>query len=115
MRAGEVSKSVTVRHTEVIAVVRRLVEELPDAFGALNVQCFVDGDDVRVIEINARFGGGFPLTLKAGADFPRWLLEEHLGLPSTVETDGWADSLVMLRYDAAVFVHATPDVWDRST
>jgi len=42
--------------------------------------------------------------LEAGADFPRWQLEELLGLPSTATPDGWRAGLVMLRYDAAVFV-----------
>ena len=60
--------------------------------------------ELAVIEINARYGGGFPLALEAGADFPRWQLEELLGLPSTAAADGWRDGLVMLRYDAAVFV-----------
>jgi carbamoyl-phosphate synthase large subunit len=110
VRAGEVSKSLTVRHRALIDLVTRLVTELPDAFGVLNIQCIVSGDEIRVIEINARFGGGFPLSLQAGADFPRWLVEEHLGLPSSVDADGWVDDLVMLRYDAAVFVHASPDV-----
>ena len=57
-----------------------------------------------MIEINARFGGGFPLSLEAGADFPRWMLEELLGLPSTASRDRWRPGMVMLRYDAAVFV-----------
>jgi carbamoyl-phosphate synthase large subunit len=70
----------------------------------------VAGDDSRVIEINARFGGGFPLSRQAGADFPRWMVEEHLQLPSSVDADGWVEDLVMLRYDAAVFVPAGPDV-----
>ena len=63
---------------------------------------------MAVIEVNARFGGGFPLAREAGADFPRWLVEEVAGLPSTAREDGWQDGLVMLRYDAAVFVDA-PD------
>ena len=63
-----------------------------------------DPDRLTVIEINARYGGGFPLSLEAGADFPRWMLEELRGLPSTASPDGWRAGLVMLRYDAAVFV-----------
>jgi carbamoyl-phosphate synthase large subunit len=87
----------------------RVCEALPGAYGALNVQVFVDGDadepdNLAVIEINARYGGGFPLSLEAGADFPRWMLEELLGLPSTASPDDWRSGLVMLRYDAAVFV-----------
>jgi carbamoyl-phosphate synthase large subunit len=57
-----------------------------------------------VIEINPRFGGGYPLSHAAGADFPRWLLEEALGLPSSAAAGAWRDGLVMLRYDDAVFV-----------
>ena len=46
-------------------------------------------DEVAIIELNARFGGGFPLSREAGADFPRWMLEELIGLPSTARADGW--------------------------
>jgi carbamoyl-phosphate synthase large subunit len=109
VRAGEVSKGVTVRSAALQDLAARVCEALPGAYGALNVQVFVDGDvdepdDLAVIEINARYGGGFPLSLEAGADFPRWMLEELLGLPSTSSPDGWRSGLVMLRYDAAVFV-----------
>jgi carbamoyl-phosphate synthase large subunit len=110
VRAGEVSKGLTVRSARLQDLASRLCAALPGAFGVIAVQVFVDGepDDpaapLAVIEINARYGGGFPLALRAGADFPRWQLEEVLGLPSTAAADAWRDGLVMLRYDAAVFV-----------
>jgi carbamoyl-phosphate synthase large subunit len=105
VRAGEVSKGVTVRSELLEDLAGRICEALPGAYGALNVQVFVeDPDRLAVIEINARYGGGFPLSLEAGADFPRWMLEELRGLPSTASPDGWRAGLVMLRYDAAVFV-----------
>ena len=98
-------------HGEPFELLRfRVCAALPGAFGTIIVQVFVDGPpddaatDLAVIEINARYGGGFPLALEAGADFPRWQLEELLGLPSTAAADAWRDGLVMLRYDAAVFV-----------
>ena len=47
--------------------------------GAANVQCrVIDGQPV-VFEVNPRFSGGIPLTIAAGADFPRMLLELELG------------------------------------
>ena len=106
VRSGEVSKGVTVRSPELQGLAARICEALPGAFGTITVQVFVGDDpgELAVIEINARYGGGFPLALEAGADFPRWQLEELLGLPSTAAPDDWRDGLVMLRYDAAVFV-----------
>jgi carbamoyl-phosphate synthase large subunit len=106
VRSGEVSKGVTVRSPVLQDLAARICEALPGAFGTITVQVFADEATGRlaVIEINARYGGGFPLALEAGADFPRWQLEELLGLPSTATPDGWRDGLVMLRYDAAVFV-----------
>jgi carbamoyl-phosphate synthase large subunit len=106
VRGGEVSKAVTVRSEELIDLAFAMVNALPGAYGVLNFQVFADekAGTLAVIEINPRFGGGFPLSHRAGADFARWLLEDVRGLPSTATGDGWRDGLVMLRYDAAVFV-----------
>jgi carbamoyl-phosphate synthase large subunit len=73
------------------------------------VQFFATGRDaasIRVIEINTRYGGGYPLSWEAGARYPRWTLEELLGQPTTAAPDQWRDGLTMLRYDDAVFVDA---------
>jgi carbamoyl-phosphate synthase large subunit len=112
VRAGEVSKGVTVRSARLEALAAAVCDALPGAFGAVTIQVFVDGDPERgsmaVIEINPRFGGGYPLSHAAGADFPRWLLEEATGRTSTATADRWRSGLVMLRYDAAVFVEEPP-------
>jgi carbamoyl-phosphate synthase large subunit len=105
VRAGEVSKGVTVRSPALEDVATRLAEALPGAYGPLTVQVFAaDDGSLAVIEVNARFGGGFPLAREAGADHLRWLVEEVAGLPSTADRRAWRPGLVMLRYDAAVFV-----------
>jgi carbamoyl-phosphate synthase large subunit len=107
VRAGEVSKGATVKHLGMMELVSRVAEQLPGSRGPLNVQGFLAPDsDFRITEINARFGGGYPLAYEAGADFPRWLLEESLGRPSSPSFDGWEDGLTMLRYDVAVFLSA---------
>ena len=104
VRGGEVSKGLTVRHDRLMELATRISERLPGAYGPLNVQIFLSHDgDMRVIEINPRFGGGYPLANCAGMASPRWLLEEALGRrPSRV--DEWQDDLAMLRYDEAVFL-----------
>lgn len=107
-RGGEVSKGVTFRHEGLEELAMRACESLPGARGALNIQIFLDEDSgaLNIIELNARFGGGFPLAWQAGARYPQWLIEECLSLPSTAQPDAWKDGLVMLRWDAAVFVQA---------
>ena len=107
VRAGEVSKAVTVKHPGLMNLAREMAEALPGAYGAFNFQCFLSGgSEIRMIEINARFGGGYPLACEAGADFARWMLQDLAGLPVDASFDGWEDGLAMLRYDQAVFVRA---------
>lgn len=105
-RAGEVSKGVTVADDDLAALAMQVAEALPGAAGVINVQIFKDDatGEMNVIEINARFGGGFPLSWAAGADMPGWLFAQDAGLDSRPSMD-WQSGLVMLRYDAAVFLN----------
>ena len=108
VRGGEVSKGMTERQESLVSLGSRLAEALPGAYGVLNIQVFWDlaAETASVIEINPRFGGGFPLTWQAGGRYPQWIIEEILGRPSTVSSGDWSDRLLMLRFDDAVFVPA---------
>lgn len=104
VRAGEVEKGVTVRDSVLCGIARAFAAALPQPFGAMCFQAIM-GDDGRisVFEINARFGGGYPLAHQAGANFAAWLIEQKLGLPRSI-SDDWRSGVVMLRFDDAVFV-----------
>lgn len=106
VRDGEVSKGMTVRHAGIQGLASDVCTALPGAFGVITVQIFHEAatNALTVIEINPRFGGGFPLAWESGARYPQWMIEEQLGLRSSAVADGWRDGLVMLRYDEAVFV-----------
>ena len=104
VRGGEVSKGVTRRQPALERAAEAIVEALPSMYGALCFQAIVDeGGEARLFEINARFGGGFPLAHRAGAPFSAWLLEALAGLPSSAG-DHWRNGVVMLRYDSARFM-----------
>lgn len=111
VRAGEVSKAVTVWDERLHSLAFRVAESLPGAFGVLNVQVFLDesSGEMAVIEVNPRFGGGYPLAWQAGARYAEWLLRDLQGLPlpSDDELMGWKPNLTMLRYDAAVYIAAS--------
>lgn len=104
VRAGEVSKGRTERVPALEEAAKKIVAALPGARGPLCFQAIVrESGEYAVFEINARFGGGYPLAHQAGAQFSKWLLEEAVGLPCTAHND-WKEGVTMLRYDAAVFV-----------
>lgn len=104
-RAGEISKGVTIKNPPLIAAGKKVVDALPGALGCITVQCFLTpNNEIKFIEINPRFGGGFPLSMQAGAEFPRWIIEMILGRDPEIIIDGWQNGVVMLRYDDAIFV-----------
>ena len=104
VRSGEVSKSQVVKNPRIMSQARRVVELLGAGPGVITVQLFVTSDGrIRFTEVNPRFGGGAPLSIQAGADFPRWILQELTGRPPQIEFDGFTDGLTMLRYDAEVW------------
>jgi carbamoyl-phosphate synthase large subunit len=103
VRSGEVSKGITTRHMPLIAAGFTFEKIFPHARGPLCFQAIVRPDDTFCIfEINARFGGGYPLADQAGAKFAQWILEELANLPSSANNE-WSEGVLMLRYDAAVF------------
>jgi len=107
VRAGEVAKGRTVRHAEIIRKSMQAVESLAECVGVVTLQCFLTAEGaIKFFDLNPRFGGGVPLSIEAGADFPRWIIQEHLGESIEIDPEGWAEDLVMLRYDAEVFCKA---------
>ena len=72
--------------------------------GLITIQLILTPDGhIRVIEVNPRFGGGVPLAIHAGADFPRWLLAEWLGRRPRIRLAHFKEGVMMLRYHQAFF------------
>lgn len=108
VRAGEVSKGQIIKNARIMSEAVALVEKLGAGPGVITLQLFLTGDGrVKYIEINPRFGGGAPLSIKAGADFPKWILQELAGKKPKIRADGFKDNLVMLRYDSEVWLGAS--------
>jgi carbamoyl-phosphate synthase large subunit len=104
-RAGEVSKGITVKNKTVMNKAAELVRCLGAGPGVINVQLILTEDKkIKFIEINPRFGGGAPLSIKAGANFPKWVLQELCGKNPKIKFDNFENNLIMLRYDAEVWL-----------
>lgn len=104
VRAGEVEKGRTVRRQDIHDIAQAIVDALP---GLRGIACFQLIEDenrgLRVFEINARFGGGYPLADHAGGRFAESLLAVANGAEECAASD-WREDATMLRYDSAIFV-----------
>ena len=75
MRAGETDKAVTVDLPEVREVGHKIGEALGH-IGNLDVDIMQRADGAYcVLELNPRFGGGFPFSYEAGVNFPKALIQ----------------------------------------
>jgi carbamoyl-phosphate synthase large subunit len=105
VRTGEVSKAQVVKNTRIMSEAVSLAEKLGAGPGVITLQLFLTSSgDIKFVEINPRFGGGAPLSIKAGANFPKWILQELSGKKQNIRFDGFKDNLVMLRYDSEVWI-----------
>lgn len=106
-RAGEVSKGVTKKDILIINAVKEVVKKLPNPVGCITLQCFKkENGEITFIEINPRFGGGIPLSIEAGANFPLWVVQMCQGETFREQDFSWTENLMMLRYDEAVFMES---------
>lgn len=106
VRGGEISKGVA-RRNQVYDYLLPKLTRLEGAKGCITLQLFSNFQTGRfaALEINPRFGGGYPLSYSAGANYPGWLIDEYLLNRKIPFFDGWEADLLMLRYDAKVLVH----------
>lgn len=105
IRAGEINKGLTEKEPLTQYLLDRL-RTIEGCIGCICIQLFLNPQtgDVVGIEINPRFGGGYPQTYAAGGNYPEYLIREYL-LGETVNYfDSWKDHQLMLRYDDAVYV-----------
>lgn len=74
MRAGETDKAETVDNPAIWNIGKTLGENLGH-IGNLDVDVFGGDGEYYVLELNPRFGGGFPFSYEAGVNFPKAIIE----------------------------------------
>jgi carbamoyl-phosphate synthase large subunit len=104
-RSGEVSKGQIFKNTKLMAAAAKVVEVLGAGPGVITIQSFLTpSGGIKFIEINPRFGGGAPLAIEAGADFPKWILQQLIGQQPKIVSGEFENKLIMLRYDGEVWL-----------
>lgn len=107
VRDGEVNKAVT-KKTKFIHDLWKKMQYVKGFRGCITFQVFANKENEAIygIEINPRFGGGYPLSYLAGGNFPKWIIQEYLQHERKIPVfDSWEENLMMLRYDDEILVH----------
>lgn len=104
IRAGEINKGMTEKEPLTKYIYDRL-GTIKGCIGCICIQVFLNPQtgDVVGIEINPRFGGGYPQTYASGGNYAELLIREYFLGEDVEYFDNWKNHLLMLRYDDAVY------------
>lgn len=94
MRSGETDCAET-EENEQLAVLGRRISEKLGHIANLDVDVFVSEDKISVLEMNARFGGGYPFSHMAGVNLPKAIIKWINGQSAEKE---------LFEYEAGVLV-----------
>lgn len=105
VRAGEVLKTKIDQDETIIAEMQRLIEKYQPC-GAITVQLIRDyrSKEDYFIEINPRFGGGAPLSIKAGADSAEMMMRLLAGEKVNYQDKAAENGAIFSRFDQSVRV-----------
>jgi len=109
--AGESIQGVTISDEDFRAWLVGLLETASalGARGPITLQAFLTERGPVLIEVNPRFGGGFPLAYAAGGHYPEWLLAMLRGEEVRERFGEYQKGLYMTRYHVEHFT--TEPLW----
>jgi carbamoyl-phosphate synthase large subunit len=105
VRGGEISKGRTEKF-DFYDILKNRLDFIKGAKGCLTFQFFIGKitGEIIGIEINPRFGGGFPLSYASGANYPGYIIQEYMMNEPIDFNDNWIENRVMLRFDSEVIL-----------
>lgn len=104
IRSGVIDRGRTVKDERLLALGEACAKAIRFA-GPVNIQCRLHDGQPTVFEINPRFSGGIGLTIRAGADFPAWVVQMALGRRLPRMMGAFADNLWLTSYESGLYLH----------
>lgn len=102
VKDGKSTEGIVIHHEGVINWVKKICNAT-NFKGPLNMQCFVDGEDISFIEINPRIAGGMALGFAATENWVK-LIIDHFVHGKTISPKPIQYGMEMKRYYAEIFV-----------
>ena len=96
MRAGETDKAITIYDKKMIEFIDSLIKKL-GLYGPGDIDLFKRGNEYIIIEINPRFGGGYPMSHAVGAEFPEKIIKLVNSEPLDPDLIRYPNNVVMMK------------------
>ncbi len=104
MRAGETDKAVTVQNPELAHIGSRIGNELKH-IGNLDCDFFEVVGEYYLLEMNPRFGGGYPFSHEAGVNLPKAIISWVKGEDAPSDCFNYRPDVVFAKCDRLVSIH----------
>lgn len=103
MRAGETEKSVSVKDPKLFEFIKKIVN-VTTLRGPIDMDIFLNQGNYMLLEINPRFGGGYPHAYQCGIDFMKYIIKNVQGDRNIPEIGCYEEGKVFLKYTDAIMV-----------
>lgn len=98
MRAGETDKAVSYKNEKLFEMVKAFIEKL-GTLGQADIDIFEKDGEFYISEVNPRFGGGYPIAFECGCNFPKYILNNLMGIENNPEIGNYEAGIYMMKYD----------------
>lgn len=98
MRAGETDKSVSVKDSELLELVKDFVET-SGYRGIIDIDIFKVDSEYYISEVNPRFGGGYPHAYESGVNIPEQIITNLKKEENRLQLNEYEENIYMMKYN----------------
>jgi carbamoyl-phosphate synthase large subunit len=99
MRAGETDKARSIKSDALFKVIENLVVK-SGLIGPIDIDVFSINGEYFISEINPRFGGGYLLAYECGVNFPKYIINNLMGIENKIEIGNYKENIFMMKHDS---------------
>ena len=97
MRAGETDKAVSVKNNKLFKLIDNFVKQA-GFVGQIDIDVFEKNGNFYISEVNPRFGGGYPHAYECGCNFPKYMIQNMMGICNESDIGNYDENIYMMKY-----------------
>lgn len=97
MRAGETEKSISIKNNDLVELVKKAVTTI-GLIGPIDVDVLEQNGVFYILEINPRFGGGYPHAYECGVDFTSMIVRNCKNETNTYSESDYKENVLAMKY-----------------